>query len=84
MLRPTRRGNSRRSTCAGRRRGFAAFAAVPLAPGMLLATNFVSEAWKATMNWINHLDRNAWLIVLCCALVIGTLCLRGFGSRSNY
>jgi hypothetical protein len=36
------------------------------------------------MRWFNKLDRQEWLIVLVVAMLFGFLCMRGYGSRSNY
>jgi len=33
---------------------------------------------------LEHLDPQEWLLVLVAAIFIGMVCLRGFGSRSNY
>ncbi|MDP6442994.1 MAG: hypothetical protein QGG36_04135 [Pirellulaceae bacterium] len=30
------------------------------------------------------LDRTQWILVFAGALVLGFICMRGFGSRSNY
>ncbi len=70
-----------------RRRGVASAAAagaVATAAGGLLATNYISQLINGALQSVTHLDRNAWLIVLIVALVVGTICLRGFGSRSDY
>jgi hypothetical protein len=32
----------------------------------------------------DRLDRQEWLIVLAVVVGVGFLCLRGFGSRTNY
>ena len=50
----------------------------------VLADGYVSEAWNGAVNFVFHLNRQEWLLVLCGGLIIGTFCLRGFGSRSNY
>jgi len=49
-----------------------------------LAIIFVSKAYSDAVHWVNRLDRQGWFLVLCCAVVVGFFCLRGFGSRSNY
>ena len=36
------------------------------------------------MNWFASLDRQEWLVVLAIGMVLGFLCMRGYGSRSNY
>jgi hypothetical protein len=52
--------------------------------GFLLADNYVAEAWNEGLHFIYGMDRQAWFVVLCGVVIIGTFCLRGFGSRSNY
>jgi hypothetical protein len=42
------------------------------------------DLYRAGIHWINGLDRQEWLVVLVVAMVLGFLCMRGFGSRSNY
>jgi hypothetical protein len=42
--------------------------------------NLYNEAW----SWMNHLDRQEWLLILIGAVAVGFWSLRGFGSRSNY
>ena len=42
------------------------------------------HAYRSVMIWANHLDRQEWLILLLVIMVAGFLCMRGFGSRSNY
>lgn len=43
-----------------------------------------SDALGASWRWFSLLNREEWVVVLavCCAL--GFLCMRGYGSRSNY
>jgi hypothetical protein len=74
----------RRLRRSDRRRGAASLAALAMPGAGLLATSFVSEIWNGAMQFINHLDRNGWIIVLFSVLLIGSMCLRGYGSRSNY
>ena len=81
-MRFSRRFQIRRPSRLRNRRGVASGGG--LAMSLALFGGYVSEAWNGALGWVNHLDRNAWLIVLCCAVVIGTMCLRGFGSRSDY
>jgi hypothetical protein len=44
--------------------------------------------WNTAINsverWANSLNSQQWFMVLCAVLVMGALCLRGFGSRKNY
>jgi hypothetical protein len=46
--------------------------------------NIVETAWKESLHWVSHLDRNGWFLVFCVALAVGAFWLRGFGSRSKY
>jgi len=50
----------------------------------LLGAGIVGQAYSTAMHIINRLDRQQWFVVLCVALVLGALCLRGFGSRNYY
>ena len=34
--------------------------------------------------YMAHLDRNEWIVVFIVVIVVGTSCLRGFGSRLGY
>ena len=36
------------------------------------------------MAWLDTLNETEWFILLVGVLLIGALCLRGFGSRKNY
>ncbi len=36
------------------------------------------------MRWFNGLDRQEWVVVLVVGMVFGFLCMRGYGSRSDY
>lgn len=45
-----------------------------------LTTSGVGASWR----WFNALNREEWIIVLAVCCVLGFLCLRGYGSRSNY
>ena len=40
--------------------------------------------WRKAMRIIENLDNHEWALVLLVVVVIGCLCMRGFGSRSNY
>jgi hypothetical protein len=39
---------------------------------------------REAMRWVNQLDRQEWLFVLIGVVIVGLVCLRGFGSRSQY
>ena len=46
--------------------------------------NAFRQFQSATMAWVMSLDRHEWLIVLAAVSLFGFLCMRGYGSRSNY
>jgi hypothetical protein len=46
--------------------------------------NYLSGLYNELMNYANRLSPQEWVMVLVVTLVLGVLCLRGFGSRSNY
>ncbi|MGW8257103.1 MAG: hypothetical protein ACWGMZ_06435 [Thermoguttaceae bacterium] len=39
---------------------------------------------REVLHYASQLDPQEWVIVLCVLIIIGALCLRGFGSRSDY
>lgn len=39
---------------------------------------------SSTWQWFATLSREEWVIVLGVGAACGFLCMRGFGSRSNY
>lgn len=43
-------------------------------------TSLVRGGWE----WLNGLDRDEWMILLMVTAGLGILCMRGFGSRTNY
>ena len=36
------------------------------------------------MRWVEGLTPQHWLVLLAIVIVVGLLCLRGFGSRSEF
>ena len=42
------------------------------------------NVYNSVMRWAVSLNRQEWLIALVVAMVLGFLCMRGFGSRSQY
>ena len=42
-----------------------------------------SVAYSA-MRTVNHMGPQQWLIACGLLMLVGLLCLRGFGSRNNY
>ncbi len=49
---------------------------------------YVSDAYTsaigASWRWFSVLNREEWMVVLAVACALGFLCMRGYGSRSNY
>jgi hypothetical protein len=41
-------------------------------------------AMGGTWDWFNGLTREEWILVLGVAAAGGFMCMRGFGSRSNF
>jgi hypothetical protein len=44
----------------------------------------MGQVYRDAMRFVDRLDTQEWLIVGIVAIVVGVLCLRGFGSRSGY
>ena len=44
----------------------------------------MSHLWRDAMRYIDRLDTQEWMFVLVGMIVLGLVCMRGFGSRSNY
>ncbi len=44
----------------------------------------VWRLWNVVMRFIERMDTQEWAIVLAAMIVVGFLCMRGFGSRANY
>ena len=36
------------------------------------------------LRCIDRLSPQGWLLVLACVILVGIVCMRGFGSRSGY
>ena len=51
---------------------------------VLLGSGSLSRYWNEIINWVFRLDREGWFLVGCGVLIIGVLCLRGYGSRKHY
>lgn len=46
--------------------------------------DWVLNAINNLLRYAEHMGRPQWLLVLAGAILIGALCLRGFGSRAQY
>ncbi len=42
------------------------------------------DLYRSAMAWFAHLHRQEWLVLLLIVTVLGVLCMRGYGSRTNY
>jgi hypothetical protein len=46
--------------------------------------HFLYEIYYQMLHYGNRLHPQQWVLLLAVMLLLGALCLRGFGSRSNY
>ena len=46
--------------------------------------NFLQSVFRTLTNFIVRLDVQEWAIVGVCLVAVGVMCMRGYGSRSNY
>ncbi len=44
----------------------------------------MSRFWNGMMRAIDGLNSQEWGLILAAMIVVGLICLRGFGSRSQY
>lgn len=44
----------------------------------------LEHVYRELMRMANRLDAQEWLLILVGVVVVGWVCLRGFGSRSSY
>ncbi|MGQ9573816.1 MAG: hypothetical protein ACUVUC_00720 [Thermoguttaceae bacterium] len=44
----------------------------------------LEHVYRELMRMVNRLDAQEWLLILAGVVVVGWVCLRGFGSRSSY
>ena len=47
-------------------------------------SRFLSDSYQSGWGWVNGLDRQQWMMMLMATMVLGFLCMRGFGSRKHY
>ncbi|MFV2066863.1 MAG: hypothetical protein ACC645_07750 [Pirellulales bacterium] len=45
---------------------------------------WIAESQASAWKWMNHLDRQEWIMLLLVVTLFGFLCMRGYGSRSKY
>jgi hypothetical protein len=44
----------------------------------------MSPYYDNLLFWLDTLSEREWFILLLGVLIVGAMCLRGFGSRKNY
>jgi hypothetical protein len=44
----------------------------------------ISNLYDRVMGYADQMSPQEWVVALVVMLVVGALCLKGFGSRSNY
>lgn len=44
----------------------------------------MGQIYREVVRFIEHMDAQEWVLALLGVVVVGLVCMRGFGSRSNY
>jgi hypothetical protein len=44
----------------------------------------MGKFYREVLRFLEQLDTQEWVLVLMGLVVVGFLCMRGFGSRSDY
>jgi uncharacterized protein involved in exopolysaccharide biosynthesis len=44
----------------------------------------MAELFRDLVRYVDRMRPEGWVLVLVAVIVVGALCLRGFGSRGNY
>jgi len=44
----------------------------------------VWQLWRSALSHISHFGPQEWLLTLIAVVIVGAVCMRGFGSRSSY
>ena len=39
---------------------------------------------RDALRWVEHMDAQEWVVFAAVAIIVGVLCMRGFGSRSSF
>lgn len=47
-------------------------------------SDYISSCHQAIMNAINRMDMQQWAALAALVVVIGLICMRGYGSRNKY
>lgn len=46
--------------------------------------DFIFDLGGEISKLVGHIDRQQWMFILCGVVLLGLVCLRGFGSRKAY
>jgi hypothetical protein len=46
--------------------------------------SYLYEIYYQMLHFGNRLSPSQWVMLLTISLILGALCMRGYGSRSNY
>ena len=44
----------------------------------------MDHLWRETMYYVNGMGSHQWELVLAAMILVALVCMRGFGSRSQY
>ena len=44
----------------------------------------MSHLYHELVRYLERLGPREWVMILAAMIIVGVVCLRGFGSRSNY
>ena len=39
---------------------------------------------RDALRWVENMDAQEWIVFAAVAIIVGVLCMRGFGSRSSF
>jgi hypothetical protein len=52
--------------------------------GNVAMLDYLWSIGRYVIRYTGEFDRTQWIFILVGAVIVGFLCLRGFGSRQNY
>ncbi len=44
----------------------------------------MSHSWHRIVEYVNQMGPHEWFLVLGAMIIVAAVCMRGFGSRSQY
>jgi len=44
----------------------------------------VSHLYREFMHYVDRMGPHEWFLVLAAMIIVGVVCMRGFGSRTRY